>query len=232
MNDLQGRVAANEIQLLRHQIAGLEEQVKKAESAGKLLSKIKDIAAILTPFILAAVSFYVTNSITGAMQREKLDLDHLSVMKELMTDLARPDIDSTRAEAVAVSLAAFGQAAIVPLIHELQVDGDVRPLAAEEGLRAIAFRNPEAVCTRLGEVLKNRSGLFSWQTHNSVVRLLGDIGCTSALANLREFQARLDAPDALEAYSATVRETPAPTLKSIDKLRRSLGRSLEKLQNL
>jgi hypothetical protein len=231
VNDLKQRVAATEIELLQHKVTHLEAEVKKAGSDSKLLPKIKDIAAILTPLILAAVSFYVTNSITGAMQREKLDLDHLSVMKELMTELASPDIDSAKAEAVAVSLAAFGQAAIVPLIHELQVGGDIRPLAAEEGLRAIAFRDPETVCARLGDVLRNRSGLFSWQAQNSVIRLLGDIGCGAALEDLKEFQVRLEAPDALRAYSAVVRETPAPTVKSIKKLQETLRHALEKLHN-
>lgn len=231
MNELENRVSANEIELLRLKVASVEDELKNLKPGKKLLPKIKDIASILTPLILAAASFYITQSITGALQREKLDLDHLSAMKELMTELASPDIERAKAEAVAVSLAAFGTAAVVPLIHELQVGGDIRPMAAEEGLRAVAFRNPEKTCSLLGDVLQNRSGLFSWQTQKSAIRLLGDIGCDSALGGLLAFQTRLKLSDALENFRKSVREVPQPTEKNLESIKSEVERAIAKIQN-
>ena len=229
VNNLESRLSDNEARLIQIRLDALAADIKQFKSSRKILPRIKDIAAILTPLILAAVSFYVTHAITGAMEQERLQLDHLTAMQDLMVKLGSPETGPAEAEATAVSLAAFGPTAIVPLIHELQADGSVRPLAAEEGLRTVAFRYPESTCDLLIKVLENRSGLFYWQTHRSAIMLLGDIGCTEAPPLLEKLKTILASPDALEKYTQMVREDRPPNHKALNKIRAEIDRTSQKL---
>ncbi len=230
VNDLESRVKDNEARLTQIRLDALAADMKQVKSSRKILPRIKDIAAILTPLILAAISLYVTHAITGAMERERLQLDHLTAMRDLMVKLGSTDTGPAEAEATAVSLAAFGPTAIVPLIHELQAEGSVRPLAAEEGLRTVAFRYPESTCELLIKVMENRSGLFYWQAHRSAIMLLGDIGCTDAAPLLGGLKRVLETPDALERYARMVREERPPNHKALNKIRAEIDRTSKKLK--
>lgn len=233
MNDsadnLDSRVSDSQTRLLHLRLDALEKDVARITSSRNILSKLKEIAAIVTPLILAAISLYVTHAITGAMERERLELDHLTAMRDLMVKLGSADTGPAEAEATAVSLAAFGPTAIVPLIHELQADGSVGPLAAEEGLRAVAFRYPESTCDQLIKVMENRSGLFYWQTHRSVIRLMGDIGCSRAGPLLNDLKTILDSSDAVDRYTRIVREDRPPNHKALGKIRAEIDRTTQKL---
>ena len=160
-----------------------------------------------------AIGLYATISITGAIEKKRLELSQLTAIRELMVKLATPGAEPADAAATAMSLAAFGPPTIVPLIHELQAEGQTRPGAAEHGLRTLAFQYTVEVCGTLSQVLEDRSRLFTWKTHRRVIILLGDIGCADAVPVLKRYQATLEASDGLSQYKKIVSEISEPDNK-------------------
>ena len=216
MGELDERVKRNEIDILRDRLDTMASDVKELKRKKGVLSVFKDLASILTPLIIAGIGFYATYSIKGALEREQLQLSHLKEMRELMVKLSSPNTELSEAEATAVLLAAFGPPAIVPLIHELQADGLNRPLAAQEGLKALAFSNQKMTCEKLSQVLKSRTRLFKWETHKHVIELLSDMDCSDGLTVLKEFKTILESPGGFEKYCNLVRQ--APDQKNFNKL--------------
>lgn len=191
--------------------------------------KFKFFSPIISSVLVALIAIWATHSITGAIERQRLELSHLTAMRELMIELGRPGVDKAEAEATGVLLGAFGSRAVAPLIHELGKPGEARPLAAREGLRAAAFKEPVQTCELLIRVMENRRGLFSWQTHEEVVRLLGEIGCHEAVEILREYKKLLDTREGREKYLSMVREEPRPSVKAMHSLHKQIQKTLQKL---
>jgi uncharacterized small protein (DUF1192 family) len=223
---------------VEERLAVLENKIEELEDAaadpdgddrpGKRdWSTFKIFIPIISSLIVAGTGLLATFTIKASIDREKLELSNVAEMRDLLTTLREPGIERRKAEATAVSLAAFGTYAVVPLVMELQADGVVRPGAAEEGLRAVLAKEPEKACKALLKVLDNRTGLYSWKTHRDVVRLLGEGGCADAIPVLREMKSLLASEGGIETYRTTVRD--GPTAK-IDKIERELDRALERLE--
>lgn len=209
----------------------LDERVSELESKKHTIwDKLKVFAPIISSVLVAFIGIWATQSITGAIERQRLELSHLTAMRELMIKLSNPGVEKAEAEATGVLLGAFGSRAVIPLIHELGKPGEVRPLAAREGLRTAGFKEPVETGKLLIRVLENRQGLFSWETHEEVVRLLGEIGYREALEILTEYKNLLDTPEGIEKYLKMVREEPKPSVKSIGILHELIQQTIEKLQ--
>ena len=95
-------------------------------------------------------------------------------------------------ESTALALSAFGKPAIAPLLYIMDA-GDQAP-AALDGLQAIGFSEPEEVCEQTSKVLRNRTGLFSWETHLRAIRLGGRLQCPCFEDVLKEYATLLDPP--------------------------------------
>ncbi len=231
MSDLEQRVDRLELDSLKRRVDGLDERVGALQPKRGLLAGLKEFAPFLTPVAVALIGVYATVVIKGAIEEQRLELSQLTAIRELMVDLAAPGTDLAAAEATAVTLSAFGPPAIVPLIHELQADGQTRPLAAEEGLRTLAFQHADRVCATLVQVLEDRSRLFAWKTHRRVIELLGQIGCADAAPVLRRYRTMFEADDAVEVYRKRVNEVPEPDMRAIGKLKESVKAALERLES-
>jgi len=117
--------------------------------------------------------------------------------------------DRETADANAVGLSLFGKYAIAPLVEELGA-GVVKPASAEKGLRLIAADFPNDACARFAAVLRDRAQRHAWQAHQSVIRLMGQSGCTRELALIQSYRAELAAAQSDEALRALAARYAAP----------------------
>ena len=230
MGDLEQRVDRLDVDALRRRVDELETQVKALKPKTGFLASFKEFAPLLTPIVVALIGLFATIVIKGAIEERRLELSQLTAIRELMVNLVAPETNIATAEATAVALSTFGPPAIVPLIYELQADGQTRPLAAGKGLRTLAFQHSDQVCSTLVQVLENRSRLFAWKMHRRTITLVGQIGCTDAVPVLHRYQTMLKSDDAIDQYKATVSEVPEPDPRAIGKLKRSLAEALERLE--
>ena len=214
-----------------------EEQIQKLDDAQqKPKPKSKDfwdvvqiLSGWLTPLTLAFVGFYINST----LQKPQLELSNAKEIQGLLAKLDDPNVTKNDADAAAVTMATFGTYSIGPLISVLQTGGDVRVPAAEKGLRIVGITNPEPACDRLVGVLNNRTQLFTWMTHKSVIRLLGDLNCQSSRSSLGRYGTLVQqakTPDGLVRFQKAVRVDASAPL-DIDVLTQELQTTQEKLDN-
>jgi hypothetical protein len=216
--------------LLKH-IKKLEKRVKELESNKQNnWDKVKIFAPIISSILVALIGIWAMHSITGAVEKQRLELSHLTAMRDLLVKISSPEIQKAEAEATGVLLGAFGSWAVSPLIHELGKPGEVRALAAREGLRVAAFKDPAATCELLISVLASRRGLFTWQTHLEVIKLLGEIGCSEALDILHEYKMLLSSEEGVNEYLAMLRLEPKPNIKALNKMLAEVEHSLNRIE--
>jgi hypothetical protein len=219
----------------------MAEEAKRLDRLRKLekdLEKLKGpywveiLKALLPPLIsglaILLAGYWLTGSVNNAFQKRQLQLSNAKEMQALLQQFR----DGKEPESTALALSAFGEPAIVPLLYVLdQGGGDVQVVAAAEGLRAIAATEPAPVCGQLSRVLRNRTGIFSWETHLQAIKLGGELECNDFQIDLKNYEALLTPPKGgLKTYSAIVRERPAPDEGSLEDLRQALAKSQGLLQ--
>lgn len=217
---------------LEDRIAKIEEQMEKQQKKKKkpkdFWDKLQAVSSLISGLVVVIVAYFLTGSVNQALQERQLELSNLTAMRELMVKLGSPDISLPDAEATTITLAAFGKYAVVPLINQLQSERDIKVLAAEKGLRVLSLTHRAEVCESLMAILKNRTRLFTWQTHRRAIGLIGDINCVPAkplLEQYAELIRRGTTKEGLEAYRDIVQEDPPPTFESIDLIRSELERA-------
>jgi hypothetical protein len=115
-----------------------------------------------------------------------------------------------------------------PLVTTLATGDEVRRPAAERALRAVGLTAPEAVCLPLVKVVDNRSGRFTWLTHLSSLRLLGDLECDQArpaLSRYRQLLAAVTSPEKLSLLETVIDQSVPPDMDSVQQLRSELDRA-------
>jgi hypothetical protein len=195
------------------------------------LAEIPKWGPMLTPIIVAVLGALLAYALTGyfqqtldikklelelqkfTLEQRKTDLGGIGQMRELIADLYQEGITPADAEAIALSLAAFGDLAAAPLIHAIETGSPNRRTGAEAGLAAAALATPDRVCATLAQVLDNRSALYNWQTHESVLRLLGQLGCRNQRLSVEAFGRLLGG--GVAAYRPTVHEDGVPEVNNV-----------------
>ncbi|MCP4546376.1 MAG: hypothetical protein GY835_07915 [bacterium] len=202
------------IEDLEQRLLAAEEKLGRLE--GKPRSRL-DILQIFMPIItgimLAFVGFLLTGSVNNAINRQKMQLSQVAEMRGLILDLGSATATRDTMRATALTLSAFGEHAVPPLLNMLQSGGDNSYLAAKVGLRAVGLTNRDAVCGHLRKVLENRTRLFTWETHRAAVELtgeLGDRGSLRLLENYRRVVRNSLEQDDLMPYAGWLRARPAP----------------------
>jgi len=142
----------------------------------------------LTPLIIAAVGWFVTDAVSSGFERQRLQLSNVSEMRDLLLKLVGPSVTLQEAQAAASTLSAFGEPAVAPLVTALAAADDVRTPPIEDALRAIGLNHAQAVCDPLLQILKRPSGRFTWLLHRSAIRIVGDIDCAGAPPVLQGFK--------------------------------------------
>jgi hypothetical protein len=199
--------------------------------SGGWLAEIPKWAPVITPIVVAVLGALLAYYLTGyfqqtldlrklelevqkiALEQRKTDLSGIGQMRDLIAQLYEEGITPQQAQAIALSLAAFGDLAAPPLIHAIETGSPNRRTGAEAGLAAAALAAPDQVCGALAQVLDNRTALFSWQTHESAIRLLGQLGCQNQRLSVEAFGRLLGG--GVAAYRPTVHEDGVPEVDDV-----------------
>jgi hypothetical protein len=125
-----------------------------------------------------------------ALNREQLNLNYAQQMPALIKAFDESDSQQV-ADRNAVALAMFGKFAISPLLERLDMGGDVLPLAAQRGLSVVGFQDNIAACPTFRRVIGDHTSRFKWQTHKTLIRVIGESECVEARADLESYRAAL-----------------------------------------
>jgi hypothetical protein len=193
-----------------------------------------DVASLLMPLMngvaIALVGWWLTGAVELALKRDTLQLAQVKEMQALITGLTSDKLDAETALPTALTLAAFGKPAVPPLLALLTERFDeVRGPAAESALRAIGMANREALCEPLVVLGRARAGRLSWPVHATVIRLIGDVQCDKAAAQLRAIDRRLASAD-VAALAAEYDSRPVFDRNSVLELRKTIAASLRSLE--
>ena len=90
----------------------------------------------------------------------------------------------------------------------LEVGNQNAGVGAEDGLRMVARSEPAVVCAGLQTVIRNRTGLYRWQTHLSALEVLGQASCTKACRDVASYR---DAMSSVGNYQKWVSASPMQT---------------------
>lgn len=210
----------------------VEQELKKLQPTRKDgWEKLQAVTPMVSGLLVVIVGYFLTGSVTNAIQRQQLQLSNVTEMRDLLAQL--DTADTGQAEAAAFTLSAFGRPAVPALMAALIAGGEVRAPAAERALRAIGLADPGAVCEATRKIIDNRTGRFSWVSHLSAVRLLGDLECRQARASVEAYAQALGAvraPADLAAFTSRVDPDPPLDLGAVEQLKTETERALRMLR--
>lgn len=180
--------------------------------------------------VLLVLGFALKDSVDLALKQRQLDLSYSKEMQSLLQKMAE-QTEMNQLQATAIVLASYGEAALPALLSELRHTG-LRADAAEQGLIALALRDPGPVCTALPRVLRLKSRQYDWQIHQKVVRMLGEQDCRDAVKPLRRY--RIVADEAANGrparFEALVRQAPLAPAEEYPRLIKAIDRALEQIE--
>lgn len=235
MSHVEQRVAAVETRLenafaLDSRLKALESDLRKVKSSS-VRDWLQTLGPYVTGLIVAAFGFWIKDSVTLALQREQLDLEYVKNMRDLIKAFDEADTQAA-ADANAVALAMYGRHAIIPLVERLEA-GDVAPIAAERGLRVIGGEHPEVACPRFARVINDRSGRFRWQTHKTMIKVIGQSSCVEARADLEAYRTALTAVETKrlshDGFAQRYSTSAGFDAESVASLMREIERALQAL---
>lgn len=235
-----GGGADDRVAVLAWRVEQLEQVARNAKgparqtAAGKdVWERLQAIGPVLTGVVVAVLGYWLTDSVNTALRRQELQLANAREMRELLATLVSETSSGEQAEVAALTMAAFGPPAVGPLVTALFAGGDVRAPAAEKALRAVGLGNADAVCGPMRRILGNHTGRFSWLTHLSAIRLIGDLECRDARPVLQHYSRVLDqvrGTDTIDVYARLVEAEPPVDLAAVDQLRGEMRRTMRILQ--
>jgi hypothetical protein len=214
-------VIAQRMQALEQQITSLG-----ADKGNRAMAWILDLLKALVPgAVLAVIGFVLNDTVDHALKEHQLQIDAIKDMQSLSADLQKPDITRDEALARAAQLAAYGKYSTPFFINVLEIGNEYGGLGALQGLRMVARSEPEGVCQQAAAVIRNRTGLYGWQSHLAALQLLGEVRCVSASADVRDYQTSLTSLAILTTWVAS----PAPDQTEFDKLNLALQATVTRL---
>lgn len=195
MSDVEQRVAAVEARLesafaLDARLKTIEGDVRKLKGGSSVRDWLQTLGPYAGGLVVLLVGFWIKDSVTLALEREKLDLAYAQQMPALIKSFDESESPQV-ADRNAVALAMYGKYAISPLLERLELGGDVLPLAAARGLRIVGFQDGADACPTFRRVINDRTHRFTWQTHKTLIRVIGQSECADARADLEAYRAAL-----------------------------------------
>ena len=167
---------------------GDPSEAKKSSEARPKPKDGWDRLQALSSVIFGIAGIAITVLLTHALEVRQLEIAQGQAVKELLGTLNRRDVSDSEARAAGFALAAYGRAAIAPLVHQLQSSDPIRRGAAEEGLLALGLTHRGEACDILARIIDNRTRRYSWTTHHSAIRLLGSLGCRGKRGSLLRYR--------------------------------------------
>jgi len=212
----------------RRRLQNLEHRIGKLESAkgNRVVSWVLDLLKALVPgVVLAVIGFVLNDTVNQALKERELQIDAIKDMQTLSGDLQKSNITRDEALAQAAELAAYGKYSAPFFINVLEVGNEYGGLGALQGLRMVARSEPIVVCDLAAAVIRNRTGLYRWQTHLAALELIGEVRCSAATADVKDYQATLGS----HATCTTWVTSPAPDQAEYDKVHAELQTTIAKL---
>lgn len=141
---------------------------------------------LVASIVILVLGFWIKDSVDLAIKQRQLDLSYTKEMLGLLQKLTEEE-DLAKLNNTAVVLASFGEPALPALLMELRRP-DLHAVAATRGLEAMAVREPETLCRVLPPLLLKRNQHYDIGAHRTLLGLIGDNGCRTALPQLRRYR--------------------------------------------
>jgi hypothetical protein len=190
---------------LENRLTALESRVDALKPKTKdFWDKAQSLSGLTAALVTGIVGFYLTGVVNKGFEERKLETANVEKMRELIVQL----IEDTEAEAIGLTLGAFGEFAVPSLIAALGTNTSSRAAGARAGLLAASLNDKVAVCRALGSGLAYRSQRYTVLRHARVVGLLGRIDCGAAAdETMRAYLKSVvnaTQPGGLSAYAQTL----------------------------
>ena len=213
--DLEARVGRIEAELaapkapLESRVAVLESKVDGLKPRTKdLWEKAQSLSGIVAALVTGAVGLYLTGVVNRGFEERKLETANVEKMRDLIVQLNKDRIEEKDAEAIGLTLGAFGEFAVPSLISALGTNTTSRAAGARTGLLAASLSDKKAVCNALVTVISNRTQLYTVLMHKRTVELLGRLDCgrsgEDALRAYLDFVVAAMQPGGLPSYASTL----------------------------
>jgi hypothetical protein len=178
---------------LEQRVFELEGKVRKLEPKKKdFWEKLQALSGVVVALVTAAVGYWLTGSVNLALERRKLEAANVEKMRDVITRFNDAEITPAQAEALGLTLGAFGEFAVPSLVAALATPTVNRAAGARTGLLAASLGadDRKVVCETLAGVIASRSRRYSVLMYLRSVELLGLIECRGAAdAALRDLLA-------------------------------------------
>jgi len=178
------------------------------------------IGKLLLPVVVLVLGVLLKGSVEHALKRRALEVESAQAIEILLTTLHKSGVSAPEAAAASLTLAAYGEAAIVPLIGALEYGSAESETAAKRALFVIGLSHPEEVTRSLASVLSMRQGQFKWRTHRAAIDILGEISHRNALKTLKSYRNFIKQP---KEWMSMV---TGAELSDFESTQRSLARAL------
>lgn len=217
--------------------SAVDERLKKVEEKIEKLSppKKKDAwdrlqasSTLISSVGAAVLAFFLTGSVNQALQQRQYELSAVKEMKDSIAAMNKADMSEGEAQTKAAELAAFGKPAVPAFINFLQSDSVETAHGAERGLRLVGSLSPEAVCPQVTSIIKNRSGLYTFQTHRRALEILADLDCEKSLGVVTAYNKALTSRDSLVAI---VSDSPTPEQNEYKEVKAAAERAQQRLKD-
>jgi hypothetical protein len=171
-------------------VAKLETSVAKLEKKSVLAWErwLDVISKLFLPILLFWLALTFKDAVQQALESRRLEVTSAGAIEQLLQTLHQPEIDVGKATAAALTLSAYGEAAIMPLVGALEHGSSNTETAATRALFILGLSHPDAVTQKLSIVLSKRAGQFRWQTHKAAIEILGKIAYPEARTVLLSYK--------------------------------------------
>ncbi len=162
---------------------------------------------IAVPLVLLGLGFSLKGSVEQAFRRQELEVKSAESIEKLLGTLHKSNVSRVDASAAALTMASYGQAAIIPLIGVLEYGPSEAQQAARQSLFIIGLVHPEELASDLAKILERRNGQLSWSTHKAAIELLGQLQNPACIEPLQKYCRLLARTDrvGLEQWQRAVR---------------------------
>jgi hypothetical protein len=193
---------------LEARVAALESKAPSGPKPKDFWERLQASSGIIVALVTAFIGYWLTGSVNQALERRKLETANVEKMRDLITQFNNAKIQAEDAEALGLTLAAFGEFAVPSLLAALGTNTSARANGARTGLLAVGLQDKKIVCDALGTVIGNRSQRYTHLMHQRTVELMGRLECGEPAARaLREYLSLVAAarkPGAVATYAATL----------------------------
>lgn len=133
------------------------------------------LSKLLLPLLLFWLAFTFKDSVQHALEYQRLEVESAEAIEKLLQTLYTKEVSASDSTAAALTLSAYGEAAIMPLIGVLEYGSTNAETASRQALFILGLNHPETVTQNLKTVLSKQNLQFRWQTHQTAIEIIGKI---------------------------------------------------------